>query len=141
MRSPGPSVGKLKGGLVQQIAERIATGPREGQKVFTLQTLPVEPDTPRPEVAESSGFSLHAGSQRAQQRLLDGEALERPLAGGAVNAFTGLDQDPFPRLGVEIGEIAEPARRQEVALHVLHARLDDALLGRIGRGHGSMRKP
>ena len=40
---------------------RIATGPREGQKVFTLQTLPAEADAPRPEVAESSGFSLHAG--------------------------------------------------------------------------------
>jgi len=29
--------------------------------VFTLQTLPAEPDAPRPEVAESSGFSLRAG--------------------------------------------------------------------------------
>jgi hypothetical protein len=49
---------------------RIATGPREGQKVFTLQTLPAEPDAPlRPEVAESSGFSLHAGiAAKASQR-------------------------------------------------------------------------
>lgn len=29
--------------------------------MFTRQTLPAEPDAPRPEVAESSGFSLHAG--------------------------------------------------------------------------------
>ena len=29
--------------------------------MFTLQTLPPEPDRPRPQVAESSGFSLHAG--------------------------------------------------------------------------------
>ena len=29
--------------------------------MFTLRTLPAEPDTPRPEVAESQGFSLHAG--------------------------------------------------------------------------------
>jgi hypothetical protein len=36
-------------------------GPREGQKVFTLQTLPAEPDGQRREVAESSGFSLQAG--------------------------------------------------------------------------------
>jgi len=40
---------------------RLAKGPREGQKVFTLQTLPAEPDAPRGEVTESSGFSLHAG--------------------------------------------------------------------------------
>jgi hypothetical protein len=37
--------------------------------VFTLQTLPAEPDAPRPEVAESSGFSLHAGiAAKASQR-------------------------------------------------------------------------
>jgi len=34
-----------------------------------LQTLPAEPDAPRPEVAESSGFSLHAGiAAKASQR-------------------------------------------------------------------------
>jgi hypothetical protein len=37
--------------LGSSITYRIATGPREGQKVFTLQTLPAEPDAPRPEVA------------------------------------------------------------------------------------------
>lgn len=47
--------------LGASITYRIATGPREGQKVFTLQTLPAEPEEPRREVAESSGFSLHAG--------------------------------------------------------------------------------
>ena len=46
--------------LGHSITYRIATGSREGQKVFTLQTLPAEPDAPR-EVAESSGCSLHAG--------------------------------------------------------------------------------
>jgi hypothetical protein len=43
------------------ITYRIATGAREGQKVFTLQTLPADPEPSRPDVAESSGFSLHAG--------------------------------------------------------------------------------
>jgi hypothetical protein len=47
--------------LGASITYRIATGLREGQKVFTLQTLPAEPEAPRREVAESSGFSLHAG--------------------------------------------------------------------------------
>ena len=55
--------------LGSSITYRIATGPREGQKVFTLQTLPAEPDGPRREVAESSGFSLHAGiAAKASQR-------------------------------------------------------------------------
>ncbi len=55
--------------LGSSIIYRIATGPREGQKVFTLQTLPAEPDALRPEVAESSGFSLHAGiAATASQR-------------------------------------------------------------------------
>jgi hypothetical protein len=37
--------------------------------VFTLQTLPASPDEPRPDVAESSGFSLHAGiAAKAAQR-------------------------------------------------------------------------
>jgi len=55
--------------LGASITYRIATGPREGQKVFTLQTLPAEADEPRREVAESSGFSLHAGiAAKASQR-------------------------------------------------------------------------
>ena len=59
----------IHGLLGSSITYRIATGPREGQKVFTLQTLPAEPDAPRPEVAESSGFSLHAGiAAKASQR-------------------------------------------------------------------------
>ncbi|MGH2952277.1 MAG: transposase [Solirubrobacterales bacterium] len=47
--------------LGHSITYRIATGPREGQKVFTLQTLPPDPDCPSAEVAASSGFSLPAG--------------------------------------------------------------------------------
>ena len=59
----------IHGLLGSSITYRIATGPREGQKVFTLQTLAAEPDAPRPEVAESSGFSLHAGiAAKASQR-------------------------------------------------------------------------
>jgi hypothetical protein len=38
-----------------------APSPGEGQKAFTLQTLLAEPERPRREVAERSGFSLHAG--------------------------------------------------------------------------------
>lgn len=55
--------------LGASITYRIATGPREGQKVFTLQTLPAEPEVPRREVAQAAGFSLHAGiAAKASQR-------------------------------------------------------------------------
>jgi len=56
----------IHGLLGSSITYRIATGPRAGQKVFTL---PAEPDAPRPQVAESSDFSLHAGiAAKASQR-------------------------------------------------------------------------
>jgi hypothetical protein len=59
----------INGLLGASITYRIATGPREGQKVFSLQTLPAEPDKTRRDVAESSGFSLHAGiAAKASQR-------------------------------------------------------------------------
>ena len=55
--------------LGHSITYRIATGPREGQKLFTLQTRPAAPDSPHREVAEASGFSLHAGiAAKASQR-------------------------------------------------------------------------
>ncbi len=56
----------MNGLLGSSITYRVATGPREGRKVFTL---PAEPDASRREVAESSGFSLHAGiAAKASQR-------------------------------------------------------------------------
>jgi hypothetical protein len=79
--------------LGSSITYRIATGPREGQKVFTLQTLPAEPDAPRPEVAESSGFSLHAGlaAKPAQRDKLERLAryVARPPVATARLALTG----------------------------------------------------
>ncbi len=36
-------------------------GPRDGRKLFTLQTLPAAPEAPRRDVAEAPGFSLRAG--------------------------------------------------------------------------------
>ncbi len=83
----------MHGLLGSSITYRIATGPREGQKVFTLQTLPAEPDGPRPEVAESSGFSLHAGlaakaSQRDKLERLTRYVARPPVATGRL-ALTG----------------------------------------------------
>ncbi len=44
------------------VSYRIAVGPQQGRKVFTLQTLPaVEEDERYTQVAKEAGFSLHAG--------------------------------------------------------------------------------
>ena len=44
-----------------QITCRIALGPHQGRKVFTVQTLPAWDDTFAEEVGKVAGFSLHAG--------------------------------------------------------------------------------
>ena len=62
--------------LGSSITYRIAVGPQQGRKVFTLQTLPNhESDTPfSSSVGEAAGFSLHAGvATNANER----EKLER----------------------------------------------------------------
>jgi len=44
------------------ITYRVAMGPRAGQKVFTLQTVPAAlPEEQKKGVAQAAGFSLHAG--------------------------------------------------------------------------------
>jgi hypothetical protein len=43
------------------ITYRVAVGPRAGQKVFALQTVPAQQAEPKPGVARFAGFSLHAG--------------------------------------------------------------------------------
>ncbi len=64
--------------------------------------------------------------QRQEQRALHREALQRPHPRRAVDALPGHLQDPRAHLGVEVGQIAKAPGGQEVALHVLHARFDDA---------------
>jgi hypothetical protein len=58
------------------VTYRIALGPHQGQKVFTLKTLPAcDPDNPLVDtVGKTSGFSLHAGvGTKARER----DTLER----------------------------------------------------------------
>ena len=43
------------------VSYRIAMGPQQGQKVFTLQTLPASNEGEYGQLANTSGFSLHAG--------------------------------------------------------------------------------
>ena len=47
--------------LGHSITYRVAVGPRAGQKVFSLQTVPARADEARKGVAQYAGFSLHAG--------------------------------------------------------------------------------
>ena len=82
-RAEEPPIHALLG---SSITYRIATGPREGQKVFTLQMLPAEPDAPRPQVAESSGFSLHAGIAATASQVDKLEHLARYVARPPVAA-------------------------------------------------------
>jgi Transposase zinc-binding domain/Putative transposase len=61
--------------LGHSITYRVAVGPRAGQKVFALQTVPAQGEAEaRPGVAQYAGFSLHAGTAvEGEQR----EKLER----------------------------------------------------------------
>ena len=57
--------------LGHSITYRIAVGPQQGRKVFTLRTLPVRDpyESATSMVGKVAGFSLHAGvAAKAQQR-------------------------------------------------------------------------
>lgn len=57
------------------VSYRIAIGPQQGQKVFTLQTVPAREEDDRFEqVAKMAGFSLHAG---VAARACERQKLER----------------------------------------------------------------
>jgi hypothetical protein len=43
------------------VSYRIAMGPQQGQKVFTLQTIPASNEGEYGQLANTSGFSLYAG--------------------------------------------------------------------------------
>jgi hypothetical protein len=64
----------FEGGPLEQlqassITYRIAVGPQQGRKVFTLQTLPARDEPFGDGVGQLAGFSLHAGvAARADQR-------------------------------------------------------------------------
>ena len=69
------------------ITYRIAIGPRQGSKVFTLQSLPPvdEPKTASSRVANVAGFSLHAGIMAEAHQRDKLERLCRYIARPAVS--------------------------------------------------------
>lgn len=76
---------ELKAGLMEQllgssITYRIAIGPQQGRKVFTLQTLPACDESFDDGVGKVAGFSLHAISRwrAACSRASTGATSRRP---------------------------------------------------------------
>src|SRR5471032_291623 len=70
--------------------------------------------------------------QADQQGSLDfGEALERHLAGGSVNAVAGLVHYPSLYLAVGVSQTTELAQGQEASLYKFDARFHDSLFLRI----------
>jgi hypothetical protein len=68
------------------ITYRIAVGPHQGRKVFTLQTLPArDPDEPFTNAGTVSGFSLHAGVATKAHQRAKLERLCRYIARPAVS--------------------------------------------------------
>jgi hypothetical protein len=68
------------------VSYRIAIGPQQGRKVFTLQTIPSWEDDDRfSQVAKESGFSLHAGVAAQAWERSKLERLCRYIARPAVS--------------------------------------------------------
>jgi hypothetical protein len=83
MAAAAAAGGPLDDLIGRSITYRVAVGPRAGQKVFSLQTVPAREDEPRKGVAQYAGFSLHAGigveaEQRAKLERLT-RYVSRPL--------------------------------------------------------------
>ena len=69
-----PSVAGFDDLLGHSITYRIALGPQQGRKAFTLQTVPASVESSDGKLARAAGFSLHAGvASEAHER----EKLER----------------------------------------------------------------
>jgi hypothetical protein len=67
--------------LGHSITYRVAVGPQQGKKVFTLQTVPATETGVNAQTARESGFSLHAG---VVAQHWERKKLERLSEGGPV---------------------------------------------------------
>ena len=79
--------GSLDDLIGHSITYRIAVGPRAGQKVFTLQTVPAQAEAEGRSAAQAGGFSLHGG--------LDIQPGQRGKGGKVAEA--GADPPAVPR--------------------------------------------
>ncbi len=71
--------------LGHSITYRIAVGPQQGRKVFTLQTLPAWDDSFGDEIGKVAGFSLHAGVMARTDERQKLERLCRYISRPAVS--------------------------------------------------------
>jgi hypothetical protein len=71
--------------LSHSITYRIAVGPQQGRKVFTLQTLPACDDSFGDQVGKVAGFSLHAGVAAGAHERSKLERLCRYISRPAVS--------------------------------------------------------
>ncbi len=74
--------------LGSSITYRIAIGPRQGHKAFTLQTLPAQSEQARSgdRLAKAAGFSIHAGVAAQPWERNKLERLARYVARPAISA-------------------------------------------------------
>lgn len=74
----------LSGVLGSSITYRVAVGPRQGEKAFTLQTVPERTPENSDRVAQAAGFSLHAGVAAAADEKSKRERLCRYITRPAI---------------------------------------------------------
>ncbi|MFT6287733.1 MAG: hypothetical protein ACJA09_002488 [Alcanivorax sp.] len=76
------------------ITYRIAVGPQQGRKVFTLQTIPSweDDDFGTNQVGKIAGFSVHAGVATKTQERRQLERLCRYISRPAVSAKDALQR-------------------------------------------------
>ncbi len=67
--------------LGHSVTYRIAVGPHQGQKAFTLQTLAPRGDNEDPRLAKAAGFSLHCGVAAAARSGPELVARDTPSQG------------------------------------------------------------
>lgn len=121
--------------LGHSIIYRVAVGPRAGQKVFSLQTLPVRAEELRRGVGQYAGFSLHAGiGVEAEQR----DKLERLTRYVSRPPVSVEPLDFIARLAA----LVPPPRVHLTRFHgvfAAHAALRAAITP-AGRGPGAQRR-
>lgn len=160
-----PATGGTMDDLIgHSITYRVAFGPRAGQKVFTLQTVPPREEEPRKGVAQYAGFSLHAGigveaDQREKRERLARYVSRPPVsverlsltAQGQVryrlktpyrDGTTHIVLEPLDFLA-RLAALVPPPRRHLTRFHGVfapHAALRAAITP-AGRGPGARGRP
>lgn len=79
-------VGAMEQLMGSSISYRIAVGPQQGRKVFTLQTLPVCDEPFDAGVGKVAGFSLHGGVAALADQRQKLERLCRYISRPAISA-------------------------------------------------------